>query len=259
MLYCHLGGVDYVPDERVRDGIAFALDAATGKELWKSTTDGGSYAAPNLATIDGADHLFIFHRGGLSDFDPKTGKERWKFPWHSRIPESVNGMTPLVAGDLLFFSATYRTGSVCLRVRKDSYETVWKDDLAQRDRILDIHWCPPIYRDGHIYAFSGRNEPDAVFKCVELATGKVRWEWRNYLLRGSMIWSDGHFIALGEWGDLALLELTPAGHRELARVRDALRRPAWTVPTLSGGLLFLRDEHSLICRDLRVPEQGSSE
>ena len=58
--------------------------------------------------------------------------------------------------------------------------------------------------------------------------------------------------ALGEFGDLALFQLTPEGHKELARVRRLLKTYSWTVPTLSGGLLYLRDLEKLICMDLRV-------
>ena len=42
----------------------------------------------------------MFHRGGLSSYDPASGKERWKYPWKSRTYESVNGATPLVVGSL---------------------------------------------------------------------------------------------------------------------------------------------------------------
>ena len=253
-VYCNLGSTQFIP-LRKRDGMVFAFDARTGKELWKTVSDGGSYASPSLATIDGARHLFIFHRGGLSCYDSDTGKERWKFPWHARFRDSVNGATPLVVGDKLFFSATYGTGSVCLQVKKDSYKTLWKDDLSKRGRILDIHWTPPNHLDGHLYAFSGRNPPDAMFKCVELATGKVKWEWRSHFYRGSMIYSDGHFIAMGEFGDLSLLKLSPAGHQELTHVPKVLTSPAWTVPTLSGGLLYLRDTKTLICMDLRAKKK----
>ncbi|MEE3180491.1 MAG: PQQ-binding-like beta-propeller repeat protein, partial [Planctomycetota bacterium] len=162
-IFCNLGGIRFITEGK-RDGMAFAFDAKTGKELWKTVSDGGSYASPSLAEIDGAKHLFIFHRGGLSCYDPATGKERWKFPWHARFRDSVNGATPLVVGDQVFFSATYGAGSVCLQVKKDSYKTLWKDDLTKRGRILDIHWTPPNYLDGHLYAFSGRNPPDAMFK-----------------------------------------------------------------------------------------------
>lgn len=245
VVYAHLGG----PDRGT--GMAFALDAASGRTRWKTRIDGGSYASPVQATIDGLDHLFVFHRGGLSAFDPASGRERWKYPWQSRNHYSVNAATPLVVGDLLLFTSTYRMGAVCLRIRKEGYEEVWKDDLTRRERILDAHWFPPIAVDGHVYGFAGRHPQGAALRCVELATGTVRWSWPGYLHRGSLLAADGLFIALGEMGHLALLELGPDGHRELSCVPRRLERPAWTVPTLSGGLLYLRDLKRLVCLDLR--------
>ena len=252
VLYGHLGGTEI----RRGSGVAFAYDAQSGKLRWKTPTDGGSYASPVLATIDGASHLFVFHRGGMSCLDPANGVERWKYRWHSRVYEAVNASIPIVAGDLLFFSATYGTGSVCLRVEKDSYEEVWKDDLLQREKVLEIHWTPASHLDGHLYGFSGRHSKGATLRCVELQSGKVKWSWESYLYRGSMMYSDGHFIALGEFGDLALLKLSPEGHEEVARVPRTLRYPAWTVPTLVNGLLYLRDLKQFICLDLRVKKTG---
>jgi hypothetical protein len=248
-------------------GATVALDAATGEVAWKAATDGGAYAACRVAEIDGARHLFVFHRGGLSCLDPADGRQRWKFPWRSRTHESVNAATPLVAGDLLFFSATYGTGGVCLRIKKDAYEVVWKDELARREKILETHWSTANLVGGHLYGFSGRHEGECDLRAVELATGKVAWKWEpagpgepagNYLGRGVLLHSDGHFIALGERGDLALLQLDPKGHTELRRVRRVLRYPAWTPPVLAGGVLYLRDEHQLIAMDLRPPPQGAS-
>jgi outer membrane protein assembly factor BamB len=152
VVYVHLGGTD------LGTGLAFALEAATGKTLWKTPTDGGSYAAARLAEIDGARHLFVFHRGGLSDLDPASGRERWKFPWYSRTYESVNAATPLVIGDALLFTATYGTGAVALRVRKEAHEVIWQDDLRAREKKLDCHWSTPIHREGHLYGFAGRHE-----------------------------------------------------------------------------------------------------
>lgn len=246
VIYLHAGGTEFEGD-----GFAFAFDARDGKLRWKTPIDGGSYASPVLATVEGARRLFIFHRGGLSSFDPVDGRELWKFPWHSRIYESVNGATPLVVGDIVFFSATYGMGSVCLRVTKDRHEVLWKDDLNQRGRILDIHWATPNHVAGHVYGFSGRHPQGAALKCVELRTGKVKWAWESYLHRGSMLYADGHFIALGEQGDLALLKLSPEGHEELRRVPGVLKYPAWTVPTLANGRLYLRDVERLVCLDLR--------
>ena len=248
LLFVNLGGTEI----RLGSGFTFALDALTGEIAWKSPTDGGAYAAGRTAEIDGARQLFIFHRGGLSCFDPADGRERWRFPWFSPIYESVNAATPVVVGDLLFFSATYGTGGVLLRVKKDAYEKVWQDSLDRREKILETHWSTANHLDGHLYGFSGRHEPGSELRCVELVTGKVRWRWESYLGRGSMIYADGHFIALGERGDLALLRLSPGGHEEVRRLRRVLVYPAWTPPVLAGGLLYLRDEEKLVCMDLRA-------
>ena len=253
VLYAHLGGTD----RRLGSGHVFAFDAGTGKLLWKTPTDGGSYASPVMATIGGTRQLFIFHRGGMSCIDPDGGRTRWMYPWYSRTDESVNASLPVVAGDILFFSATYQTGSVCLRVKKNSYEELWKDDLLSRDKILDIHWAPASYIDGHLYAFSGRHSKGSTLRCVELETGKLKWSWESYLYRGTMMYSDGHFIAQGEFGDLALLKLSPQGHEEVARLPRFLGYPAWTVPTLVDGLLYLRDLKRLVCFDLRVKKTGN--
>lgn len=245
-LFVHLGGTE------TGSGTAFCLETATGRTRWKSPTDGGSYAAPTFTRIGDTEHLFVFHRGGLSSLDPASGRERWKFPWRSRRHESVNAATPLVVDDIVFGSASYGTGGFALRVRETKCEVLWKDDPTSREKSLATHWGTAHSIDGHLYGFSGRHESGTTLNCVELETGKVRWRWHSPFGRGSMVYSDGHFLALGERGDLALLRLTPREWTVVKRVPGVLQWPAWTVPTLSGGRLYLRDEHRLIALDLRT-------
>ena len=245
-LFVNLGGTDR------GTGFTFALEKSSGRLVWKSRTGGGAYAAGRVAEIDGARQLFIYHRLGVSCFDPESGDEKWVFPWRSRIYDSVNATTPVVSGDIVFVSAAYRTGSAALRVKKGSFEVLWQDDPAAREKIMESHWSNVNLVGGHLYGFSGRHESEARLTCVELESGKVRWRWGSYLGRGSMLYSDGHFIALGERGDLALLRLSPRGHEEVERLERVLRYPAWTPPTLAGGRLYLRDESRLICMDLRA-------
>ncbi len=252
----NLGGTD------PGTGMTLALDKTSGAEKWKSPTGGGGYAAARVAAIYGLDHLLIFHRTGMTSFDPADGAPRWEFPWYSRDYESVNAATPVVVGDHVFFSATYGTGGVLLRVKSggdgSEYETVWKDDLRSREKILDTHWSTAIHVDGYLYGFAGRHEGSATLRCVELKSGQVKWSWRSYLGRGVLLHSEGHFIALGERGDLSLFKLTPMGYEEMRRIPRVLKWPAWSVPTVAQGLLYLRDEEKLVCLDLRSPTRAGS-
>src|SRR5207237_5976406 len=92
--------------------VAFRLE--DGKEVWKATKDGASYASPVVREIDGAKHAIFFTREGAVILDPKTGAIRHQQRWRARYDASVNAATPLVLGDQVFFSASYETGALLL-------------------------------------------------------------------------------------------------------------------------------------------------
>ena len=53
-------------------------------------------------------------------------------------------------------------------------------------------------------------------------------------------------IVLGAAGKLALAEASPKTYREISKFPFCDER-TWTVPTLSGGRLFVRNEKELAC------------
>ena len=67
--------------------------------------------------------------------------------------------------------------------------------------------------------------------------------------RATFVLAQGHFIAVGERGDLALVEVSPDAYKEKRKVR-VLEYPCWTPPVISDGRLFLRNERMLLCYDL---------
>jgi hypothetical protein len=207
--------------------------------------------------------------------DPATGKVDFAFPWRSRTYESVNAAAPVIVGNQAFISATYRTGAALLNLRPDgTCEQAWTSPE------FDLHWTTAIHENGYLYAFAGRNEPDASLMAVELKTGSVAWretpEWEEKItangreqtftastLRGSLLRVDGRFLALGELGHLLWLDLSRSGYHELSRTRLFLARETWSLPILSRGLLYV-SQHSrslvagegprLLCYDLRASE-----
>jgi outer membrane protein assembly factor BamB len=216
-----------------------------------------SYATPVAATVNGERLVFCLMRQGLVALKPENGETMFSYWFRAQPDESVNAANPVVSGNSVFISAAYyRAGSVLLSVKEGNraVEPLWSGTQ------LEIHWTTPILHDGYLYAFSGRNEPDARFRCVDFATGKIMWDrderWRRYgsspptYGRGSAILADGKLIVLGEAGLLGLFRADPHEPKELARyqVQD-LKYPCWAAPVQSDGKVFLRSEDKLLCLD----------
>jgi outer membrane protein assembly factor BamB len=168
-------------------------------------------------------------------------------------------MNPVVQDDLILISgAYYKVGAVLLKVRPDGkgVDEVW------RSTALEVHWTTPILHAGVVYAFSGRNEPDANFRCVEFKTGKLQWErdesWPPHSSptppvygRGSAIMADGKLIVLGEGGLLGLFKANPNKAEEISRFQvPGLHYSCWAAPILSDKKLYLRSENRLVCLKL---------
>jgi outer membrane protein assembly factor BamB len=260
-----------------------ALDPMTGKTVWESVGQKNwegqpmtgwpgappvrwqtwekqaSYSTPVAATIHGQRHVFCFMRQGLVSLDPKNGRVNFSCWFRSRLNDSVNAMTPLVVDDLIFISGAYaKVGSVLFRVKPDgkAVEEVW------RGLSMETHWATPIYHEGHLYGFSGRNEPDARLRCIEFKTGKLLWDrdesWAPHSTptpgvygRGSCMLADGKLLALGEGGLLGLFKLNPQTPEEVCRFQvPSLHYACWAAPVLSRQRLYLRSEDRLVCLSL---------
>jgi outer membrane protein assembly factor BamB len=242
---------------------------------WSGDEKIASYSSPIAATIHGRRNILCLTRQGLMSLNPTNGDIYFSRWFQSHVNESVNAMCPVVKNDQVFISAAYyRIGSVLLRVKTDgrSLEEVWRSPARMIERdpqsgrpvspVLEIHWNTPVLHDGYLYAFSGRNEPDAMFRCVEFETGKLMWSrderWRAHSVaqpsvygRGSVILADSRLIILGEGGKLGLFALNPQRPEEICSWQvPQLHYPCWTAPVLSKKRLYLRSEDRLLCFDV---------
>lgn len=262
-----------------------AFDKRSGKMVWGAGKEWGpSYASPIAATVQGKRRVFVFAggesrpaTGGVLCIDPATGKLDWSFPWRADVYESVNASSPLIVGNQVYVSECYGTGGVLLDVQPDgAVREVWRNNK------LGTHFMTAIYKDGYIYGIDGHGPANAPLVCLDFKTGKemwredVLWEEIEPGLGGrrssgprkvklppglaSLILVDGRCLMLGEFGHLVWLDLNPQGYRELDRVRLFVDREAWTMPSLSRGLLYVNQnskgedgaERRLICYDLRA-------
>jgi outer membrane protein assembly factor BamB len=237
-----------------------AFDKLTGKVVYKIADELASYASPVLATINNRRYCFVFTRGGLLAFEPKSGKIDFHFHFRSEDVESVNASNPVVVGDKVLISECYGPGSALLKIKPNGFDVV-RDDTKKAKKSLQTHWMTPIYHEGYVYGSSGRHTPQADLRCVEFETGKVMWS-QPRLTRSSLLMVDGHFVCLSEDGTLRLLKVNPQKYEEISVVelmdprtkQPLLEYPCWAAPILSNGLMYLRGEERLVCVEL-IPQR----
>lgn len=284
-----------------RSGVV-AFDAATGKTLWESVGAAdfpdppvriqrdrppvklASYSTPLIASIHGKEHLLCFMRPGLMSLEPDTGKRRFTVWFRSHLHDSVNAARPVVIESTVFLSAAYETGAMLLDVAPDglSASVIWQNEDA-----MQTHWSTAIEHRGHLYGFSGRNEPDADLRCIRVSDGGITWRFpdadpgqpvagddgRALYGRGSAILAEGRLIVMGERGTLALVAADPERFHEISRFQpEEFGHPCWTAPVLSQRRLFVTgarqapglaglaaSEYHLICYDLSATRPSEPE
>jgi hypothetical protein len=90
---------------------------------------------------------------------------------------------------------------------------------------------------------------------MEFGSGQVRWKQVKFkdgtpFGKGTLLAAGNHLIILGEYGKLALAEASHEGYREKAACQVSDQK-CWTVPVLADGRLYVRDEKTVMCFDLR--------
>ncbi len=261
-----LGGVH---DGKPVNSVAF--DTATGKFLWAAEHAwGASYASSVPAKIHGRDCVLIFAggksrpaTGGLLIVDAADGKVLAAVAHRAEITESVNVSSPVVASagegkpTRIFVSESYTAGGLCVEVAPDFTAT-----KAWQAPNFGMYWMTPLVREGCLFGFAGQSEQMAELVCHDVATGRELW--RDDLGRGfgraNLLATADGVLCLGEFGELAWVELSAKGGKVISRTKLFDAPETWTPPALSHGLLYVQQNEPdrdgrrprLICYDLRA-------
>ncbi|MCP3962728.1 MAG: PQQ-binding-like beta-propeller repeat protein [bacterium] len=222
-----------------------AFDKRTGEKRWATETDIPGYSTPVTFTVGGVRQTVFFTGTNVVAVDPAKGTPLWKQPWKTAY--DINAAAPIfIAPDRLFVSSGYDTGAAMFQITAEGGKA---SATADRGASVSVMWksrgmknqfSSSIYHAGHIYGFDNKN-----FKCIDATTGEDRWR-KGSLGHGSLLYADGHLVVLSEGGQLLLVEAIPGSYREKASF-ELTEGKHWTVPTLYGGKLYVRNERDLYC------------
>jgi hypothetical protein len=190
------------------------------------------------------EQLVVFGGDVIAGLDPNNGELLWN---HTHKTEwGLNISTPVWGNDnLLFISSAYNNGSRLLQLAKTGDKTTVKELWFTNK--MRVHIGTVIRVDDYVYGSSGDFGP-AFITALDLKTGKVAWQERGFA-RATFLYAEGKFILLAEDGTLALATMTPTGISVHAKA-EVMNSTAWTVPTLVGTRLYLRDRETMMALEL---------
>ena len=157
---------------------------------------------------------------------------------------SVNAAAPLVVSDLVFISASYQTGAALLQIAGSAIKKVWSSD-----DVLSNHYASSVALNDYLYGFHGRQEHGPSLRCVQLQTGKVMWSVESFG-SGTLTLAGEHLLVLKESGELLIAAAIPKAFQPVARTQ-VIPGTVRAYPALAQGRLYVRNETSLVCGNLK--------
>ena len=228
-----------------------ALEKKTGKPIWTCALPGdrgAGHASIVIAQVGNRRVYVQTTASGALGVDADTGTLLWTYP----IDQTTAVIpTPIVKGDLVFFSAGYKRGGALLKQVPQGDGTVKIEEVyGLKQDLANKHGGIVLVGD-HLY---GDSDDKGIPFCAELSTGNVIWKERGSGKNSaSVVAADGHIYVRYSDGTLALVKADPTAYREVSafKIPGSDERPSWSHAVILDGLLYLREGDAILCYDLR--------
>ncbi len=219
----------------------FALDAATGKQAWKTGRGSSRIAhiSPNIWTDETGRKQVISGAGDvLQGFDLKSGERLWS------AKNEGEGVTPSVLiADGIAVQANGWGGYESVRAFKLAGA---KGDISDSAFVWEQKKNSPklpsmIYVAPHIYCIT----EGGMAWCAKADTGEVLYRERvGGTFAASPVASEGRIYITGENGETVVLAASPKFE---VLAKNPLGEDVQASPAVSGGRFFIRTTKSLLC------------
>ncbi|HET9481556.1 MAG TPA: PQQ-binding-like beta-propeller repeat protein [Candidatus Polarisedimenticolia bacterium] len=243
------------------DALLVALDADTGKEVWRTKgagslgekgDDGTAYSSAIVSNAGGVRQYVQLVGRGAVGVEAATGRLLWSY---NRIANrTANIPTPIVKNDLVFVSTAYETGAALLKLAPGGGGITATERYFLPHDVFQNHHGNMILEDGVIYAGHGHNRGYPI--AVEMQTGKVLWGPARNDGTGSaaVAWADGRMYMRYQNGLMVLVETTPEAYRQRGSFMiPDVRRESWSHPVIADGVLLLREQDRIHAYALKSP------
>ncbi|HUY88741.1 MAG TPA: PQQ-binding-like beta-propeller repeat protein [Pirellulales bacterium] len=228
-----------------------ALDKLTGETIWTTVREGdrgAGHVSAVIAEVGGVRVYVQTTGGGALGVRASDGKLLWSYPIDKTTAVAP---TPIISGDLVFFSAGYKRGGALLKQIADGDGVTIEEVYPLKPELSNKHGGIVLV-DGRLY---GDTDSSGIPFCADLMTGEIAWKGRGSG-RGSVAVAaaEGRLYLHFDNGTMVLAKADPAGYEEVGsfKVPHSGERPSWSHPVILDGKLYLREQNALLCYDIRA-------
>jgi outer membrane protein assembly factor BamB len=228
------------------DSFLLALDANTGKTVWKTDREElPSWGTPTVVQTSAGTQLIANASNFIRAYDPRTGKELWRLGRSSKI----TAPTPIFGDDLIVVASGRGPERPIFVVRPNARgDLTLADGKASSDTIA---WSktgrgsymptPLIYR-GLLYVLAN----NGTFDAYNLKTGDEIYRQRLPTVgsgfSASPVASDGKIYLSNEDGEILVIG---AGEKFTHITTNSIGELLMATPALSEGVMYVRSSQSL--------------
>jgi outer membrane protein assembly factor BamB len=239
-------GMVFLQVDTQTDSFLLALDALTGKTIWKTDRqEVPSWGTPTVVSTPAGDELVTNASNYIRGYDPRTGRELWRLGGSSKI----TAPTPFAADGLIVIASGRGPERPIFVVRPGARGdlTLPKDQTAN-ERVVwrktgrGPYMPTPLAFRGILYVLNN----NGVFDAYELESGKEIYRQRlepvGSGFSASPVAADGRLYLTSEDGDVIVvaagLEFKKLGAYPMGELVMA-------TPALSDGVMYVRGVSTL--------------
>jgi outer membrane protein assembly factor BamB len=218
-------------------------------------SSGAAYASPIAIDFDGQRQYVQLTAKALIGVAATDGKFLWQYERPAN-GMGINCSTPIYQDGMVFAASAYGAGGGAVKLSRDPNGAVNAKEVWSSKQI-ENHHGGVILHDGALFGSNGGNGGGYLI-CLDFQTGDILWNERDSdkrrVRKGSVAFADGRIYYRTEEGDLILIEPSRKEYLERGRFQQPERTklPAWAHPVIANGKLYIRDQDTLFCYDVKA-------
>ncbi len=229
-------------DEHGGNSMIWAIDAANGKDRWRTPRDEiSSWSAPFVVKHEGRKQVILTGEKRIRSYDFKTGKLIWECGGLGANPIP---MPVAIDGMVLVMSGYVNPNLLAIKLGRDG-DLTGTDAIVWTNQRGNSYTPSPVLADGKLYMLTD----SGMLSCLDAKSGKPHYAQqrlpKSYNFKSSLVAANGRLYMASENEDVVVVKM--GEQFEVLATNTMTDESFIATPAVVGGDLYLRSEKNLYC------------